>query len=642
MNTRSDNGPAAARRTRRLLLAFYLAPLLALADVLLNTVWAGSPRSPLRDLAPEHLAGVLLFACLYAMLRLALRVAARRFPSVAEKAPRIASSALLLVLTIHVLRRWAAGSFGAGLLTLPAFGALLILALLLIAVIEAPAALTCPAANRNRFRLVLAAPLLLAALIVGTHLAEREPSFYPYIDAGPRRAAAAPAGAPELNPRRVVLLTVDTLRRDALGVYNAAAPPTPALDALAAQSIVFDHAVSPAPWTLPAFASILTGVSPDVHRAVHFTRRLPDAFDTLAERFRAAGCLTAAIGTNPFLTPTYNLHQGFDTYAMFPQPTGRSLGAGLLRLAAPRRFDGTADTAELTDLAVEWLDLHHGRPFFLWLHYFDPHLPYAPPTEYLPKQPPPPGMTASFSEARLDAIRTGYFRPTPEQVRWIRTLYDAEVRHVDAHIARVLAALKRLGLDDDTLIIFASDHGEEFWEHGGFEHGHTVYDELLRVPLFVRLPGAGLHRRVDQPVSTTALTPTILDLCAIPADPSAFSVASIAPLLREDPAVLPAVPIVSTGCLYYEGKTAVRFDGLKFIQTDLSLREELFDLRSDPAERLSVLASHPADRTQALRHLAADQRDAETLRARFPGLDLQAAELTGDLIEGLRALGYVE
>ncbi|MCH7872423.1 MAG: sulfatase-like hydrolase/transferase, partial [Planctomycetes bacterium] len=283
--------------------------------------------------------------------------------------------------------------------------------------------------------------------------------------------------------KRVILLTVDTLRADALRVYSDGAPPTPNLSALAADSVVFDEAVSPAPWTLPAFSSIMTGLSPTVHQAIRSTSRLPDV-PTLAERMRASGYRTAAIGKNPYLLPLFGLSRGFERYEMYPAPGGRSLGRALLGWAFPERFALDVTTDGITRKAVRWLTENRERRFFLWLHYFDPHVPYEPPSAYLPKSTPPERIGTSFEDtARL---REGYFVPTREEIEWLRGLYHAEVRYVDDNIGVLMAALKRLGIYEETLIVFTSDHGEEFAEHGGYDHGHTLYDELVRVPLFVK------------------------------------------------------------------------------------------------------------------------------------------------------------
>ncbi|MGH7897931.1 MAG: sulfatase, partial [Candidatus Binatia bacterium] len=284
---------------------------------------------------------------------------------------------------------------------------------------------------------------------------------------------------------RVVLISIDTLRADSLSCYGGRGNVTPSYDALAADGVRFTNAVSPAPWTLPAVASIMTGLPPSAHTATDYSSRLPDSVRTLAERLREQGYATAAVVNNYFVGSEVNLAQGFDEFREFPKHTlGRSVGARLLRRSLPEWFREDASTAELSRLAVEWLEGHAERDFFLWVHYYDPHEPYDPPKQFRPPPPAPPRI--GWRLRALGQIHLGLLQPTAEEMAWIRKLYDAEVRYVDQGVGEIVAALKRLGLYDGSLILVVSDHGEEFWEHGRIGHGHTLYQEVLRVPLIVK------------------------------------------------------------------------------------------------------------------------------------------------------------
>ena len=153
-----------------------------------------------------------------------------------------------------------------------------------------------------------------------------------------------------------------------------------------------------------------------------------------------AGYQTAALGHNPFLLPPFNIARGFAQYEMYPKKHARSVGAFLLGLADPDRFAPDVSTTGLTRKAVAWLEKNRDRQFFFWLHYFDPHMPYEPPREFLPRVAAPPRIGESFD--RFLSVREGYFVPTREEIEWIRTLYQAEVRYVDDNIGRLIETLK--------------------------------------------------------------------------------------------------------------------------------------------------------------------------------------------------------
>ncbi len=387
----------------------------------------------------------------------------------------------------------------------------------------------------------------------------------------------------------------------------------------------------------------MTGLLPQVHGTLEAKSRLPDELQTLAERLRDAGYATAAIGFSDMLAVERNLSQGFERYDFVPVPEpGISFGERLLHHLDENRNAWRDWTDRLPRLATGWLEKNRQRDFFLWLHYYDPHLPYTPPARWLPEDGPPPRIGKKFG--KLPAVRHGHFVPTAAEQGWIRDLYEAEVRHVDESVGRLLETLERLGLYDDSLIVFTSDHGEEFWEHGGFEHGHSMHREVLRVPLLIKLPGSRpspIHEIVS-PVSTAAILPTVLELCGLDYRPTDLSVTSLAPLLAAgEPAAVE--PIVSTGTLYYEDRVSIAFERTKYVRWLASGNEDLYDLAADPQETVSIADSTP-DRLEVARQLLAD---AETNSRRLRGVhgiprDGETAELDADTLRRLRALGYVE
>lgn len=442
-------------------------------------------------------------------------------------------------------------------------------------------------------------------------------------------------------PKHVILITVDTLRADALSCYNPQALSTPHFDELAGDAVLFENACSAAPWTMPAVASIMTGLPPSVHNANTARSVLNDSFVTLAEVVREAGYYTAAMGSNPHLRPHKNISQGFVEYDFYPKPFAeRTLGDRLLARLLPSRFDPEVSTRRLTDLALDWLDANHSRDFFLWIHYFDPHIPYSPPAEFLPKFKPPGNLRTSFNDMRK--VRSGSLRLTRPERAWIRLLYDAEVRYVDENFGRLMARLKALGIYDEALIIVSSDHGEEFWEHGNFEHGHTLYNEVLRVPLVIKHPRAAYRQRIQTPVGNQSIMATILELCGVDYTGDELFDQSLATLWETNPEASSVQPVFGGGALYYEEKQSVAFDGLKYIHSVITECEELYDWTRDPAEQLSIAGSSP-DKLQRAQDLLQEHNSvARQLSVRYGTADGTEEELDAEMERRLRSLGYID
>jgi len=483
--------------------------------------------------------------------------------------------------------------------------------------------------RRRRVLLHTAVGMIASITIIAALVA---PALERHHAARQRQAAAGGNAVPH-----VILIVVDALRPDALSCYGNQDVETPAFDRLAGDGVLFERALAPAPWTVPSMASVLTGVSPWVHRATAASREIPDKIPTLAERMSTAGYVTAGIGRNKFLCRG-RFERGYGHFDFFPRrridvPVADTLG--LLW----RRDELTGTTADITDRAGDWLEAHRGVDAFLWLHVFDPHMPYEPGPEFRPEGRMPGRIGPRFGSVR--AVRAGRFVPPPREKRWIHGLYQGEVRLVDAHLDRLLTRQDQLDMYDDALIVLTSDHGEEFWEHGGWEHGHTLYDELLHVPLVVKLPGATRVGRVATPVALGSLMPTILELCQLDPSDSPLSFASIAPLLTGQGAETEPPAIFATGQLYYEPQDAVMFEGFKYIRAQHEDRSELFDLRVDPGEEVDVAGTHPWEVARAEKLLDGYELSERALRKRI-GASESEAPLDADTEEHLRSLGYIE
>jgi arylsulfatase A-like enzyme len=456
----------------------------------------------------------------------------------------------------------------------------------------------------------------------------------------PGRSSPHPRSA-NRKVKHVILISVDTLRPDALSCYDSSGVSTPHIDRLADDGIVFTQAMSSGPWTLPSLSSIMTGLPPTVHLSERRESRLPDGLSTLAERMRDAGYLTKAIGSNPFLNPSRKLSQGFFEYDFFPKssPARASFGSELVRALLPSQFQSDASTRDLTNLAIKWIESKHKENFFLWLHYFDPHVPYSPPPQFLPKTTPATVFGKSFDQ--VEAVRGGWLAPTITEKAWIEVLYNGEVRYVDQNIGALIDALKRLRIYDESLVIFTSDHGEEFWEHDGFEHGHTLYNELLRVPLIIKVPRYVSDLEISRFVPTRSIMPTILDLCDIDHENEPLLARSLSPIWRGDGARVVDQQIISRGLLYFEDRVSIIFRDLKYIRFLETNREELYDLTEDPGETSNIAPLFPKVVQEARALLAEHDASAEKLRDRLRISDREELRLDDETIRQLRALGYL-
>jgi arylsulfatase A-like enzyme len=474
------------------------------------------------------------------------------------------------------------------------------------------------------------------------------------IDNG-QRAKAAPieqagdaSGPSRQGPlRRVVLIVVDTLRRDALSCYSDPAaqtpatpvtPATPSIDELARSSLIFEQARSPSSWTLPAVCSLLTGAPPGAHLALRPDDVLAAEIPTLAERMREAGFSTAAFVHNPLLEHR-GLERGFKRFVLYPRPRlSPPIGQRFLRRLWPERFEERTDAAGLTRLAQRWIRSHGDEDFFLWLHYFDPHMPYEPPRRFLPEG----GGAGSIGDQfrGVHQVRTGLFAPDPLERERVRALYGAEVRFVDEQIGSLLSSLKEQSLFDDTLIVLTSDHGEEFWEHDGFEHGHTMFEELLRVPLLVKLPGSARTGRIHSRVGTSALAGAVLELAGID-----FDRAQLDPRRLFDSAPSGAdQELLCSGQFRAEPRVALYFDRFKYILFPRLGREELYDLTADPGEHapLPLLGGSGVPLETARTRLKVQQEEAARLRTALGVEQRGSASLDEATLRELRRLGYVE
>lgn len=435
----------------------------------------------------------------------------------------------------------------------------------------------------------------------------------------------------------VVLIVVDTMRADRLGCYGYAKNSSPMLDAMAAEGIVFKTTVAQASWTRPSIATILTGLYPSTHQAISKVSMLPDDVFTLAEAFRRGGYYTAGLADNINIAPMFGFGQGFCEYHYYT-PTyffGASESASkltlydMLRLVRERFVSKKKhvdhyyrDARFMTERATEWLKKTSHRPFFLFLHYMDPHDPY---------------FTHPYTGAGY--ARVSMPNPPLEMAPTLSAVYDGEITFWDKSFGDLLAAMRARGLMDNSIIVVTADHGEEFAEHGGWWHGATLYDEGIHVPLVMRMPQAAFAGTVvEEQVRLIDIAPTLLARCGLPVPQTMQGV----PLAFEDERFTGVDQAFAEEDFEGNLLSAVRTPDWKLIRANEGNRRglaplELYHLPTDPREHLSRVTQDP-DIVRGLQ-AAIDDIAHAALKAAVKG---QTHELDDGTKNRLKALGYME
>jgi arylsulfatase A-like enzyme len=431
------------------------------------------------------------------------------------------------------------------------------------------------------------------------------------------------SGACRDAPRpNVILISIDTLRADHLGCYGYARNTSPAIDAFRRDAVLFEQSIAHAPSTLPSHASIFTSLLPSHHRAsVARSSGMDPAAPTLPEILREAGYQTASFNGGIQLDPLYGLARGFETY----ESARPSVASAEVLVDPVDRFDHAVARA------AEWIRGRKPGPFFLFLHTYEIHHPYTPDPE------------------RLDPMDAGYFGSLPDQISvelltrinageleiddadraHIVAAYDAELASVDAAFGRLVELLRTEGLYEESIVVVTSDHGEEFGEHGfvGW-HSHSLYDELLRVPLLIKLPGsrsAGLS--IAAQVRGIDLAPTILEELTLPIPDSFEGESLVSAIARKGN---PADHAVSQKDVAVpEDEASIRTLEWKWTQG------RLFHLASDPLETVDVSEANRATSEALSRALDG------ILKARSTPPD-HHVEPDEELLEKLRSLGYIK
>jgi len=458
-------------------------------------------------------------------------------------------------------------------------------------------------------------------------------------------------------PQGVILFVADTLRTDHLEAWGYHRPTAPHLAEVAAGGVTFENALAQATWTKVSATSILTSLYPTSHGVLDFPDRLPASAETLAEVFRDAGYATIALLSNGFAGKFTNLHQGFET---------------VYETGAFHREQPSKSARAVVDRLLPWLEAHRDVPFFVYIHVVDPHSPFAPYPPYDAMWFDPaqreeherqqeairPLLEDPLAKAQGLPNRAELERAKVDAATFVRRehdWYDGSIRAMDVELKRLSQRLDELGLEDDTLLGFISDHGEEFLEHGMHFHGQSVYSELTNVPFVLSWPGRlprGLV--VQETVQSIDLMPTLLELTGLPV-PAGVQGRSLVPLVLPEESEVrwsarpafsedahtthPLSPMMRELEAY-----AIVSDRWKLIHNVEGRggrpEFELFDREEDPLDARNVAEAHPdvvkrlSEQIDAFRQMAAAARLAS---------DGEATEgMTSKELERLRSLGYVQ
>lgn len=421
-----------------------------------------------------------------------------------------------------------------------------------------------------------------------------------------------PVFSPSID--RIVLISIDTLRADFLGCYNAQMKTSPELDEFASRNVIFRNVTSQAATTAPSHKSIFYSVYPSVHKTTINTNP-QEKVKSPVEIIRAAGFRTAAFTGGGQLSHTFGFSKGFDTYwepkvsAKFKHPL-----------------------AEMEPAAFDWLDKHHKDKFFLFLHTYEAHCPYDPPEMFFEKW-------SAWYEGNLNrstACSNDYLpHPAATDYEYIRSLYSAEVNYVDSFVGKVFQKLKALDIYQNTLIIFLSDHGESLGEKGYVGHSQ-LYQVQLHVPLILHIPGVD-PTQIDAPLELIDVMPTIFDLLKIKSA-YPFQGKSIMPLVYDPRVFETNRPLISEE----RGRVRIRsgdFALSYFPQGEPG--EELFNLRTDPQEIDDISHTNPVEVKRLKERYFRIINESKNLSSLFI-LDLMnKREMDTETIEQLKALGYV-
>jgi len=425
-------------------------------------------------------------------------------------------------------------------------------------------------------------------------------------------------------------------------------PVSPHIDRLAAEGVLFERCYSAASWTNPAFTSMFTGLSPEVHGCTHGGSGLSKRIPTLPEHFHRAGYFCAGVISNKNIGSKFGFGRGFDLYddyTVFLEMDLTNLGGEVrpeLNFSLRDLVTGGAVTRRTKQVMSQIKK--RGKPFFLFIVYFDPHFDYVPPAPFDKKFDP--GYKGSMDGRGIQAMQD--HPPQGADLHHLVALYDGEIAYEDAQVGELVHALDEISPPGKTLTILVSDHGEAFGEHQKMTHGHSAYGEEIAVPMIWRWPGVlpkGL--RVKEPVCSMDIAKTLLEL--IPSHAlGRVQGRSLWPALRGGH--MPSRQPVLSQRAYGGGHQVALTIGsrrlhARFAQSpaDDDARFELYDISDDPWEQRDIMRYHPVEQKKMTNVLCAMWLEGTTLRAHYlQGTENPQVTLTDEERRQLEGLGYVQ
>ena len=454
----------------------------------------------------------------------------------------------------------------------------------------------------------------------------------PSVIGGSEELATAGAGRldpasdlPDFGRPNVLIYVIDALRADHLGCYGYPKPTSPAIDAFAAQATLFENAVAQSSWTKSTMGSVFSGMGPSRHGANSATDILPEEIETLAERVGKLGWQTAGFITNGVVSSLFGFDQGFGTY---------------VRLGEDNTSSEIHKLSDQLNLEISrWFEDHDSeRPFFMYVHASDPHAPYYPREPYR-------GRFAAGLEPeiglhdRVTALTQARASVEDDTANNLMALYDGEIAFNDASFAALIQMLEDNDLLDSTLVILMSDHGEEFYDHGRWEHGLTLYSEQLHIPLIIRFPHRSWHGvKVPDIVQQVDILPTVLDVVGadVPAGLEGRSLVRLAARPGQQGARPPVISVLDkVESRNVESIVWGRYKLIHYLVYDQPRPElELFDLALDPGETRNLATEEPILVGYLKTILSAAREDR--------GYEALDAELDDEMRAQLEALGYLE
>ncbi|MFN3532500.1 MAG: sulfatase [Candidatus Brocadia sp.] len=418
----------------------------------------------------------------------------------------------------------------------------------------------------------------------------------------------------------VLVICVDSLRADHLGCYGYDRDTSPCIDKVANDGVLFTNAISQAPWTKPSVASLFTSMYMSVHNVLYGYRdtkdyaiscRMSNDIVTIAEILKIHGYATAGFGQKLHLRKEFGFKQGFDLLKM-----------------------GLGKSSNINNNVISWLHKRQPDKFFLYIHYDDAHFPYTPQDKF--KMYDVYKSNANVTGENFKSIRNGEIKLSKEDINHIIASYDGEIKCVDEKIGLLLKQLDGMGYGNNTLVIILADHGDEFMEHGGVAHGHTLYEELIRVPLIMKGPSIPKKTQISGLAQCIDIAPTILDILDLQPDKE-MEGRSLVPLILRGEEVQDAVYSERKN---YNGEflRVIRTKKWKLIKDFDTKQTLLFDLENDPGEITNVRDRYPKITADLELRLSEwlNREKARVNKTQFKGT-IRIDEATK---ERLKSLGY--